>query len=70
MVNSAGASGARPPAGGETNGPATASKLSGPSAVAIDASTNTLYIADTHNNKVAAVTGLAQPGSAPGPVAS
>ena len=50
-------------------GPATASKLSGPSAVAVDNSTGTLYIADTHNSKAAAVTGLAQPGSAPGPVA-
>jgi sugar lactone lactonase YvrE len=69
VVNSAGASGTTPPAGGETNGPATASKLSGPSAVAVDNSTSTLYIADTHNNKAAAVTGLAQSGSAPGPVA-
>ena len=69
VVNSAGANGAPPPAGGETNGPATASKLSGPSAVAVDDSTSTLYIADTHNNKAAAVTGLAQSGSAPGPVA-
>jgi len=69
VVNSAGANGATPPAGGETNGPATASKLNGPSAVAVDESTSTLYIADTRNNKAAAVTGLAQPGSAPGPVA-
>jgi NHL repeat len=69
VVNSAGANGATPPAGGETNGPAAASKLSGPSAVAVDNSTGTLYIADTHNNKAAAVTGLAQSGSAPGPVA-
>jgi streptogramin lyase len=69
VVNSATASGATPPAGGETNGPATASKLNGPSAVAVDNSTGTLYIADTHNNKAAAVTGLAQSGSAPGPMA-
>ena len=69
VVNSATASGTTPPAGGETNGPATASKLNGPSAVAVDNSTGTLYIADTHNNTAAAVTGLAQPGSAPGPVA-
>jgi hypothetical protein len=69
VVNSAGTNGAKPPAGGETNGPATASKLNGPSAVAVDNSTSTLYIADTHNNKAAAVTGLAQSGSAPGPVA-
>jgi sugar lactone lactonase YvrE len=68
-VNSAGANGAAPSPGGETNGPAAASKLNGPSAVAVDDSTNTLYIADTHNNKAAAVTGLAQSGSAPGPVA-
>ena len=65
VVNAAGTNGATPPSGGETNGPATASKLSGPSAVAIDSSTNTLYIADTHNSKAAAVTGLAQSGSAP-----
>lgn len=69
VVNSAGANGTTPPAGGETTGPATASKLNAPTAVAIDASTSTLYIADTGNSKVAAVTGLAQPGSAPGPVA-
>lgn len=69
VVNSAGANGAAPAPGGETNGPATASKLNGPSAVAVDNSTSTLYIADTSNNKAAAVTGLAQSGSAPGPVA-
>lgn len=69
VVNSAGANGAAPPPGQEINGPATTSKLNGPSAVAVDDSTGTLYIADTHNNKAAAVTGLAQSGSAPGPVA-
>jgi sugar lactone lactonase YvrE len=69
VVNAAGANGAAPAPGGETSGPATASKLSGPSAVAVDNSTSTLYIADTHNNKAAAVTGLAQSGSAAGPVA-
>ena len=69
VVNSAGANGAAPSPGGETNGPATASRLNGPSAVAVDNSTSTLYIADTSNNKAAAVTGLAQSGSAPGPVA-
>jgi sugar lactone lactonase YvrE len=69
VVNSAGADGSAPAPGGETNGPATASKLNGPSAVAVDNSTSTLYIADTRNNKAAAVTGLAQSGSAPGPVA-
>jgi len=69
VVNAAGANGAAPAPGGETNGPATASKLNGPSAVAVDNSTSTLYIADTRNNKAAAVTGLAQSGSAPGPVA-
>jgi NHL repeat len=69
VVNSAGANGAAPTPGGETNGPATASKLNGPSAVAVDDSTATVYIADTHNNKAAAVTGLAQSGGAPGPVA-
>ena len=69
VVNSAGANGAAPSPGGETNGPATASRLNGPTAVAVDNSTSTLYIADTHNNKAAAVTGLAQSGSAPGPVA-
>jgi sugar lactone lactonase YvrE len=69
VVNSAGANGAAPSPGGETNGPAAASRLNGPSAVAVDNSTSTLYIADTSNNKAAAVTGLAQPGSAPGPVA-
>ncbi|MCL2395134.1 MAG: hypothetical protein FWC87_10650 [Acidimicrobiaceae bacterium] len=69
VVNSAGANGAKPPSGGETAGPATASKLNGPSAVAVDNSTDTLYIADTSNSKAAAVTGLAQSGDAPGPLA-
>jgi hypothetical protein len=69
VVNSAGANGAAPSPGGEKNGPAAASKLNGPSAVAVDDSTATVYIADTSNSKAAAVTGLAQSGSAPGPVA-
>jgi sugar lactone lactonase YvrE len=69
VVNSAGANGAAPSPGGETNGPAAASRLNGPSAVAVDTSTNTLYIADTRNSRAASVTGLAQSGSAPGPVA-
>jgi len=69
VVNSAGANGATPSPGAETNGPATASRLSAPAAIAVDSSTGTLYIADTSNNKAAAVTGLAQSGSSPGPVA-
>ena len=71
VVNAAPAAGGIPPAGGESNGAApTASKLNTPYAVAVDQSTATLYIADTKNNKIAAVTGLAQPGSAAGPTAS
>jgi len=35
----------------------------------VDDTTGTLYVADTSNNKAAAVLGLAQSGSAPGPVA-
>lgn len=69
VVNAAGANGAPPARGAETPGPATASKLAGPAAVAVDASTDTVYIADTSNNKAAAVTGLAQSGDAGGPVA-
>jgi sugar lactone lactonase YvrE len=69
VVNSAGANGAPPPRGGETAGPATASRLAGPTAVAVDDSTATVYIADTSNNHAAAVAGLAQSGSAAGPVA-
>ncbi len=69
IVNAAGANGAAPTSGAEKAGPATASELKGPSAVAVDDSTATLYIADTSNNKAAAVTGLAQTGNAPGPVA-
>jgi len=50
--------------GGESNGAAaTASKLNTPYGVAIDPSTGDLYIADTHNSKIAEVTGLAQPGT-------
>lgn len=70
VVNSATASGGAPPAGGETNGAApTASKLNSPYGVAVDQSTDVLYIADTTNSKIAAVTGLAQPGNAAGPTA-
>jgi sugar lactone lactonase YvrE len=69
VVNAAGANGAAPARGAETPGPATASKLAGPTAVAVDASTDTVYVADTSNNKAAAVAGLAQAGDAPGPVA-
>jgi NHL repeat len=68
VVNAATASGGAPPAGGETNGAApTASKLNTPYGVAVDQSTDVLYIADTSNSKIAAVTGLAQPGNAAGP---
>ncbi|WUH89285.1 hypothetical protein OG900_03435 [Streptomyces sp. NBC_00433] len=56
--------------GGESSGAApAASKLNTPGAVAFDASTDFLYIADTHNNAVAQVIGVARPGAAPGPVA-
>jgi sugar lactone lactonase YvrE len=66
----AGANGAAPAPGSETSGAApTASHLSGPQAVAVDPSTSALYIADTHNSAIAQVFGLAQPGSAAGPVA-
>jgi len=71
VVNSASANGGTPPAGGETNNVApTASKLSGPYGIGIDPATDDLYIADTHNSKIAEVTNLAQPGSAAGPTAS
>ncbi len=70
VVNSAPAAGGTPPAGGESNGAApTASKLNTPYGVAIDPSTEDLYVADTTNSKIAQVTGLAQPGSAAGPTA-
>jgi hypothetical protein len=70
VVNSASAGGAIPAAGGESNNVApTASHLSGPYGIAIDQSTDVLYIADTHNSKIASVTGLAQSGSAAGPTA-
>jgi hypothetical protein len=56
--------------GGETSGAAaTASRLNTPYGVAIDQSTDDLYIADTNNNRIAEVTGLAQPGDAAGPTA-
>jgi len=65
-----GAGGAAPTPGSESSGAApTASHLSGPQAVAVDLSTGTLYIADTHNSAIAAVFDVAKPGSAAGPVA-
>jgi len=61
VVNAAGANGAAPAPGGESNGAApTASRLNSPYGVAIDQSTDTLYVADTNNSKIAAVSGLAQ----------
>ena len=64
VVNSAPANGGAPAAGGETSSAApTASKLNTPYGIAIDPSTDDLYIADTHNSKIAEVTGLAQPGT-------
>jgi sugar lactone lactonase YvrE len=70
VVGVVGANGAAPTPGSETSGAApTASHLSGPQAVAVDLSTDTLYIADTHNSAIAEVFGLAQSGSAAGPVA-
>jgi streptogramin lyase len=70
VVNAAPAAGGAPPAGSETNGAAaTASKLNTPYGLAIDPSTDALYIADTTNSKIAAVTGLAQAGTSAGPTA-
>jgi sugar lactone lactonase YvrE len=70
VVGVVGANGAAPTPGSETSGAApTASHLSGPQAVAVDLSTDTLYIADTHNSAIAEVFGVAQSGSAAGPVA-
>jgi sugar lactone lactonase YvrE len=51
-------------------GPAAAAKLNTPFAVAVDAGTADLYVADTSNNKVRVVTGFAVPTTtAGGPVA-
>jgi DNA-binding beta-propeller fold protein YncE len=70
VVNAATATGATPPAGGESSGKApTASKLNTPYGIAIDPATSNLYIADTDNSKIAEVTGLAQPGDTAGPTA-
>ncbi|MEE4546851.1 hypothetical protein V2S66_33405 [Streptomyces sp. V4-01] len=56
--------------GGESSGAApAASKLNTPYAVAVDPSTHLMYIADTHNNAIAQVLGVAQSGDAAGPVA-
>jgi sugar lactone lactonase YvrE len=68
VVNHAGPGGAAPSPGGESSGQApSASRLNTPSAVAIDQSTNVLYIADTTNSAIAEVLGLARPGTAAGP---
>jgi len=70
VVNSAPAGGGSPAAGGESSGGApAASKLNTPYGVAVDQSTGDLYVADTTNNKIAEVTGLAQSGDASGPTA-
>ena len=70
VVNAAPAAGGIPPAGGESSGKAaTASKLNTPYAVAVDPA-GVLYIADTKNNAIAAVSGLVQSGSGGGASAS
>ena len=64
VVNSASSSGGAPSQGGESSGAApTASRLNTPYGVGIDQSTDTLYIADTSNEEIAEVTGLAQSGT-------
>ena len=69
VINQAGANGVAPGRGTDVPGPATASKLYAPAAVAVDNSTATLYVANTIEDQVAAVTGLAQSGDTAGPVA-
>ena len=70
VVNAASAGGGIPLAGGESSGKAaTASRLNTPYAVAVDPS-GVLYIADTKNNAIAAVSGLVQSGSSGGASAS
>jgi sugar lactone lactonase YvrE len=70
VVNAAPATGGTPTAGSESSGKApTASKLNTPYGIAIDPSTDDLYIADTDNSKIAEVTSLAQPGDTAGPTA-
>jgi sugar lactone lactonase YvrE len=70
VVNAATTTGGAPTAGSEKSGVApTASKLNTPYGIAIDQSTDDLYIADTDNSKIAEVTGLAQPGNTAGPTA-
>jgi streptogramin lyase len=64
VVNSASSNGGAPSAGGESKGAATSSHLNTPYDVAIDQSTDDLYIADTTNSDIAEVTGLAQSGTA------
>ena len=56
--------------GGESSGAVpSASRLDTPGAVAVDPSTNLLYIADTRNSAVAEVLGVVRSGDAAGPVA-
>jgi hypothetical protein len=62
VVNSAAADGSTPPAGGESSGVSPqSSPLNTPYAVAVDLSSNVLYIADTANSTVAEVLGVARP---------
>ena len=65
LVNTAGKKGSS-----GNGGPAAAADLNTPFAVAVDPSTEDIYIADTSNNKVRVVTGFAVPTTtAGGPVA-
>jgi hypothetical protein len=70
VVNAAPAAGGIPPAGGESSGKAaTASRLNTPYAVTVDPAGD-LFVADTKNNAIAEVTGLAQPAGGASPSAS
>ena len=66
VVNSSNG-GAAPAPGAEISGAPAGSALNGPVAVAVDSDTDTLYIADTSNNAVAAVLNLAKAGTHAGP---
>jgi streptogramin lyase len=70
VVNAAPAAGGIPPAGGESSGKAaTASRLNTPYAVTVDPAGD-LFVADTKNNAIAEVTGLAEPAGGASPSAS
>ena len=70
LVNTSGVAGAENTSPTGSGALPSSTQLNTPSGVAIDQSTNVLYLADTHNNDIAEVSNAGHSGNASGPVES